>query len=91
MKENEEEEVLDCNSMGLFGFKEISNSKTPPLTFRLEGRLMGVNIVVLNIKASHNFVSPEVAKTLGLFITETQADVESYVGQQILCVHQREM
>lgn len=60
---------LNCNSKGMFGFKEISNTIIPPLMFRLEGRLMGVNIVVLiNSKASHNFVSPEVATTLDLIV-----------------------
>ena len=60
----DEEEVLDCNSMGLCGITESKTtlSNNPPTTLRLKGSLNGISIVVLiDSGASHNFVSPHVA------------------------------
>lgn len=65
----DEEEVLDCNSMGLCGITESKTtlSNNPPTTLRLKGSLNGISIVVLiDSGASHNFVSPHVATALGL-------------------------
>ncbi|XP_050915888.1 uncharacterized protein LOC127130982 [Lathyrus oleraceus] len=69
----DEEEVLDCNSMGLFGITEtnIKSNNTPPTTLRLQGSLKGVSIMILiDSGASHNFVSPHVATALGLNVEQ---------------------
>lgn len=69
----DEEEVLDCNSMGLFGIIEtnIKSNNTPPTTLRLQGSLKGVSIMILiDNGASHNFVSPHVASALGLNVEQ---------------------
>jgi hypothetical protein len=61
-EEGEVEDVLDCNSMGLFGLTETRESTTPPTPLRLEGSVWWVPIS----GASHNFISPGFATALGL-------------------------
>jgi hypothetical protein len=72
-EDEEEEEVLDCNSMGLFGITESKTkmSNNPPTTLRLKGSLNEVSVVILiDSGVSHNFVSPHVATALGLNVEQ---------------------
>jgi len=67
-KEQKEESTLDCGAMGMFGEVEIcGNERIIPSTLRLEASINGVFVVVLvDIGASHNFISPHVVVALGL-------------------------
>ncbi|KAJ9543643.1 hypothetical protein OSB04_023350 [Centaurea solstitialis] len=66
VKEDECEEVLECNSIGLFAGVEQINAETSN-TLRIRGWVKGVPVEVLvDSGASHSFISPHVATALDM-------------------------
>jgi len=66
VKEGEDEEVLECNSLGIFSGFERQNTKALR-TIRIKGTIKGIPVeVLIDTGASHCFVSPQVATTLEL-------------------------
>lgn len=72
VQEEEEEQTLDCGSMGVFGLMDTDQSGgIPPSTLRVEGKINGVSLVMLiDTGASHNFVSPQVVAALEIAVEQ---------------------
>jgi hypothetical protein len=64
--DTDEEEAVECNSMGVLG------TMGEYRTMKIEGVIENVNVLVLiDSGASHNFISPAIATTLGLTVTSS--------------------
>ncbi|WVZ16833.1 hypothetical protein V8G54_009815 [Vigna mungo] len=80
MREGEDDRTLECGSMELFAKVEAPwDGRNRPSTLRIKGSLNGVTLgVLIDSRASHNFISPHVVAAL-----ELEVDKRKMIGVRL--------